>query len=93
MISLLIFCFVTFAIAWTIGHAHITYELRTWLATKSKFLVVGMECVGCVCFHLGWLAFVFRLAPSELTTWWQAAFFTAASGLLLGRLAGFVNED
>lgn len=95
MISLLVYSFVTFAIAWIVGHAHITFKLRKALIQSGaigEFLVTLLECAGCVGFWIGFAAFALHLAPAELTTWWQSALFTSTSSLVLLRLSGMDTQ-
>lgn len=93
MTELLVFSIVSFAAAWTAGHAGISYPLRRRLNENrlGSVIVSGLECFGCIAFHLGWITFAFNAAPSALNSWWKAAFFAAGSSLLLARLAGLVE--
>lgn len=93
MIDLLVFSVIVFAVAWTLGHAGVSYPLRLALShSRVGAVIVSMlECFGCSGFHLGWLSFVFHVAPTPLNSWWKAGFFASGVALLLARLAGLVE--
>jgi hypothetical protein len=92
----LVYSFVTFALAWIIGHSKITLDFRTWLA-RSRFLIDLIECVGCLGFWCGlgayWLLGM-RIWPStgyHLADMAVAALYTCASNLIIGRFVGIVE--
>jgi hypothetical protein len=94
MISLAVYCFVVFGIAWGLGHAHLSFPVRKRLQVAGfDWLVTLLECVGCSSWHLGWIAYAAGLAPAPLTSWWVAAFATATSSLILGRLTGMDHSE
>lgn len=94
--GLLVFTLSVFGLTFVIGQSKASYPLRTWFAGTDlgaspfgRGVVLGLiECPACLGFHLGWIAFLFRLTPPELTTWWISALFCCATSLLLVRAAG-----
>lgn len=93
MTDLLVFSLIVFGIAWGVGHAELSFPVRLAIS-KGRFgnvIISGLECFGCLSWHLGWVAFVFQLAPSPLNSWWKAAFFASAASLLLARIAGLTE--
>lgn len=99
MIELIVYALVVFGIAYGIGHTKLTYGFRKWLShgnAAQVWLLLLLECVFCVSFHLGWLAVYFKVAPffdRDLRGGLECAFFSAATSLILGRTAGLLDHD
>lgn len=100
MIALIIYCGVVFGAAWGIGMSELSYPFRSLIAagggTKAPFrqlIVTGLECPGCLSFHLGWLAFLSGLTPQGIFHyWWEAALFSATSSLIIAKVAGLTDS-
>lgn len=104
MIALIIYCGVVFGAAWGIGMSELSYPIRLlisgqfWPDEKTKhpfrqLIVTGLECPGCLSFHLGWFAFVSELSPKGVFNhWWEAALFSATSSLILARVTGLTDS-
>lgn len=95
MISLLTWSVVAFGLAWVIADSKLTYPFRkAWADTQRSspavFLLALFECPACLGWHLGWAGYLFGIAP--FTSWWQAAFFTCGSSLLLAKYVGMLDE-
>lgn len=85
MIELVVFSVTIFGIAWGVGLSSLSHPFRSRLPT---FFVTMLECLGCQSFHWGWIAYLLHLTPAALTSWWVAAFYSAASSLILLRFSG-----
>lgn len=91
MEALIVYAFIAFALAWIVGHAHVSYPFRLALSkggALGRVIVTLLECVGCFGFWEGLAAYLLHLSPNPLNHWWEAALFTTASNLVLARFAG-----
>lgn len=85
MIELVVYSLVIFGIAWGLGLSGLSFSFRKRL---PGIITALFECVGCSSWHLGWIAYLLHLTPAALTSWWVAAFYSAASSLILLRFSG-----
>lgn len=90
MIALIIYSLVVFGIAWVAGLSGISYPVRKRL---PGIFTVLLECCGCSSWHLGWIAYACHLTPHELSTWWIAAFYSAATSLVLLQVSGLNRAE
>lgn len=93
--NLLIYSLAAFGLAWIVGHSKISLLPREWVATKSRFLVSLLECVGCFGVWQGLAAHMLDLQFVRLFNDWRdaimLALFTCAGNLVLGRFVGVVE--
>lgn len=95
MIELIVFSLIVFGISWGVGHSELSFPIRYAIskAPLGNVIIAGLECFGCLSWHLGWIAWLLHLVPvSPLNTWWKAAFFASASSLVLAHFAGFTDH-
>lgn len=97
MIELLIWSIAAFAFSWGIAESKLSLPFRVALEVLRRkkipgpgFLLMLLECSPCNSFHIGWIAYVVGIAPFQ--TWWQAAFFTCGTSLLLAKYVGLLDE-
>jgi hypothetical protein len=99
VLELLVYSLICFGIAFGIGQTKLTFGFRRWLSQGRGlrlWLLLLLECLFCCSWHLGWAAVYFRVAPyfaRDLDGALRCAFFTAASSLILGKLAGALDHD
>lgn len=102
MISLVVYCACVLAVTFVIGHSHLTFRPRQWLAARGvvgRWTVMGLQCPGCLGFWLGVLAALFGLYPLEAlagNALWSAllwaGLFTSGANLVLSGLANLGGE-
>ena len=92
MIELLIFTLAAFGFSWSLADSKLTLGFRLWLAhpRRGVWPITFVECVACTGFHVGWISQLLGAAP--FTHWYQAAFFTCASNLLLAKYVGMLDD-
>jgi hypothetical protein len=91
LIELLVFSLIAFGIAWGVGHSELSYPFRLAISKVPRVgsvIISGLECFGCLSWHIGAISYFLHYAPSPLDTWWKTAFFASASSLVLARLSG-----
>jgi hypothetical protein len=93
--------FAAFGVAYLVGHSVASKSTREWLwdldVPPARWLVMLVECPACFGFWIGLAAgfagvFDFASVPLPFLTPLLAACYTAATNLILGRLAGIVQE-
>lgn len=93
----MLYFFAAFGFAWGVGYSHVTLPFREWLAKggwASKWLLIGLECPGCLGWHIGYLSVLCEVAPISRSLWHCVlmAFVTAGANILLARIAGLTGE-
>lgn len=97
MNSLIVYSFVVFALSWGLGCSKLTYDFRTWLSTRSRFLTTLVECVGCSGTHIGWIAYLIgiRFIDIPFGAWWldmiALALYSCTGNLIIGKWVGVVE--
>jgi len=102
MIAWALFFAAAFGVSFVLAAAHISLPLREWLSNESlakqrpsaTWLLLLLECPACTGWHAGWLAVAFGLVPlqRDVLHALTLAFATAASNLILARIAGLSKE-
>ncbi len=98
-LELIVFVLVAFGIVFGIGQTKLTYPFRKWLSRGGPvklWMLLLLECVFCLGFHLGWIAVCFHLAPyfsHDLRGGIECAFFTASACLVVAHFAGVTEHD
>lgn len=96
-ISITIYAFTAFGIAWGVGHSGLSYPVRLRISKTpiGKFMIELLECVGCIGWHTGVVACALGLVPGfpahAVGPAIVCGFFTAASNLLLGKITGITD--
>lgn len=87
-----------FGVAFVLGWSEISLPWRLMLARSGwlgRWLVALLECPACIGFHLGWASLWLGMTqlPIEVRYGLLLAFATAASNLVLARIAGLSGEN
>ncbi len=98
MIDLITWWIAAFACSWICAEAKISLAFREALDTAKHKKVFGaallltfVECPACTSWWLGLFGYLAGVAP--FGSWWQAAFFTCGSSLLLAKYVGMLDSD
>lgn len=101
MIQLLVFTLAVFGVAYVLGYAKITFQLRSKLDRPGfrKWLLDLLECVACTSWWMGNFAFLAGIAPEIFYTWRSlvvgqmvCAFYCCASSLILAKFTGLTDD-
>lgn len=90
VIALLVYSLVIFGIGWGFGLSGLSFPFRKRM---PGVFATMFECIGCQCFHWGWIAYALNLTPPQLSTWWIAAFYSAATSLILLQVSGLNRAE